>query len=114
MSDKEFWGEIISTYTDADAVSDGFLVDVGALNVRFNGKIINRIACQATRVLDVQNKESAQLADDFKFIAENSACDGDGANAWGVFQMNGKFQDEKFWLVPNEVGGYTLLRPDEY
>lgn len=114
MIDNEFWGEVISIYTDADAQDDGVLTDISDLRVRFNGKIINRMTCGAAMVLEVRKIQPATLLHHLRFIVQHSKFDGDGADAWGVFQMNGRFQNEKFWLVPNEVSGYTILQPSEY
>ncbi|HEX8289809.1 MAG TPA: hypothetical protein VF556_17640 [Pyrinomonadaceae bacterium] len=114
MFDTEFWGEPISIYTDADAQEDGVLTDVSDLRVKFNGKIINRIAVEASIALDARNKQPEQLAGNLEFIANNCEFDGDGEDAWGVFKPNAQLGNEKFWLVPNEVKGYSLILPSEY
>lgn len=114
MLDKEFWGEIISTYTDADAQADGIFTDISDHQVKFNEKIINRITIGVTNALEVGNIEPETFRHHLHFIAINSDYDGDGADAWGVFQINDRFENERFWLVPNEVEGYTLMLPSEY
>src|SRR6185503_607372 len=40
---REFFGEPISIYTDADALSDGTLVDISPLNLTFESLPVNRI-----------------------------------------------------------------------
>lgn len=117
MLDKEFyefWGEPISVYTDEDAQEDGYLVEVSDLGVKFNGKIINRATSGAALAVDLQNKQTAAAEHNLQFIADNSAKDREGKDAWGIFEPNPKFGNEKFWLVTNEIGGYTLMLPSEY
>lgn len=114
MLDSNFWGEPISIYTDADAQEDGILVDVADLGVKFNDKIINRLTVGATLATALKEKQPATAKNNLQFIADKSTFDGDGADSWGIFEANPKLGNEKFWLVPNEVGGYTLMLPDEY
>lgn len=114
MFDSDFWGEPISIYTDADAQEDGVLTDVSDLGVKFNGKIINRVAVGARLAVELREKQPATIKTDLELIARNSTFDGSGADAWGIFQPDARLGNEKLWLVPNEVGGYTLLTPDEY
>lgn len=114
MFDTDFWGEPISIYTDADAQDDGILIDVSDLGAEFNGKTINRATCGAALVTGVREKQPATAKNNLGFIASNSTFDGEGADAWGIFEAHARLGNEKFWLVPNEVKGYTLLLPSEY
>ena len=114
MMNNDFWGEIISTYTEADAIEDGILTDVSSLNVKFNNKIIDRLTVGTVLALDAENKEPSTITNNLKFIAENCTFDGDGADAWGIFEADAQLGNEKFWLVPNENDRYTLMKPDEY
>lgn len=116
MLDKEFlefWGEPISVYTDADALGDGLLIDVSDLNVHFNGQIINRITFGADDIVKVFNAEKETAAADLLFVSLNAKKDREGETAWGIFEPCEKFP-KKLWLVNNEVGGYTLMLPEEY
>ena len=114
MIDTNFWGEPISVYTDADALEDGILIDVADLNIEFNGRLINRVTCGAEAVLKLREKQTATAKNNLQFISDNCTFDGEGADAWGIFQPHARLCNEKFWLVPNEVSGYTLLLPEEY
>lgn len=117
MSDKEFndfWGEIISTYSDADAQDDGVLIDISNLSVLFNGKVINRITDGANFYFRLNEKGAETAKTDLQFVADNSEKDREGAGAWGIYKPKQDFRNVKFWLVGNEVGGYTLMLPSEY
>lgn len=111
---NEFWGEIISVYSDADAIDDGVISDISELGIEFNGKPINRITDSAEMVLKLSDKTPAAAKTDLQFIADNSEKDRDGADAWGIFQPRDDFGNEKLWLVGNEIDGYTLMLPSDY
>ena len=113
MFDKDFWGEIISTYTDADAMEDGVLIDVSNLRVRFNGKIISRVTTGAALVLQINDPDSAVRLITLQHVAEHAEKDRE-EDAWGIFQSDIRFGGENLWLIPNEMDGYTLLLPSEY
>lgn len=55
---EDFWADapVISIYTDNDAIEDGVLMDISKFNVKFNGKIINRITCGAEEILELTKK----------------------------------------------------------
>jgi hypothetical protein len=110
---NNFWedAQIISTYSDANAIDDGWLKDISHFNVIFNGKLINRVTSPTFMTVNL-NEDSAK--ETLSLIAVNAKFDGHGEDAWGIFQMKNKFESEKFWLIPNEVGGYTLMLPDDY
>ena len=114
MFDLDFWGEPISVYTDSDGIEDGILIDISELKVLFNGRIINRVACEAAILLKVKETEAEDLRETLQFIAVNCTFDGEGFDAWGIFQNQFSFGGEKLWLVSNEVDGYTLMLPSEY
>lgn len=105
-----FWGEPISIYTDADALSDGILTDVSPYGVTFNGKPINRITIGAALALDIEEKQSCTISNHLKFISENSKPDA----GWGIFAPDERLSNERFWLVDNELEGFTLMLPEEY
>jgi hypothetical protein len=114
MFDADFWGEPIAVYTDADAQDDGVLIDTSDLRILFNGKIINRLTIGASRAIGMNANQPETAKTDLQSIAANSDYDGSGADAWGIYQPDARHGNEKFWLVPNEVDGYTLLLPEEY
>ena len=64
--------------------------------------------------IDLETRDAVTAKNNLQFIADNSRFDGEGFDAWGIFEPDARLGNEKFWLVPNEVGGYTLLLPSEY
>jgi hypothetical protein len=110
----EFWGEPISIYTDSDAIGDGTLIDVSYLKVFFNDKLINRITIGAEMYFKFREKEFFQAKANLEFVSINSEKDRPGPDAWGIFQPRETFRNVKFWLVGNEISGYTLMLPSEY
>lgn len=110
----DFWGAPIDVYTDEDAQDDGILIDVSGLGVKFNGKYINRVTCGVSALLELSGKDSAIIKNRLRFIAGNSTKDRQGSDAWGTFEPHAQLGGEKLWLVGNEIGGYTLMLPEEY
>lgn len=106
----DFWGEPISIYTDADALSDGTLIDVSMFEVKFNSLPINRSTIGASLAIGLEEKEAATAKNNLQFIASGCAFDND----WGIFQPDKRLGNEKFWLVPNEIGGVTIMLPSDY
>ena len=111
---NDFFGEIISCYTDADAIADGVIINVSAFGVIFNGLPINRMTDGAAELLNLDKKDFSLIKADLQFIADNSAKDREDADAWGIFEPHERFDNEKLWLVANEVEGYSLMMPNEY
>ena len=106
--------EIISVYTDAQAVSDGVLVDISSWRLQFRGRPVNRMTRTVWSELEpfVQVEVDAGLYPDvatalrhmvptkLRFAGENGG-DIVKVPAW-------------YWLLENEVGGWTLMRPEDY
>ncbi len=113
---EDFWAdaEVISVYTDTDAIEDGVLSDVSKFQIRFNGKLINRMAVGVSALLGFENLDSAIQINRLQFISGNSKKDREGDDAWGIFEADPLLGDEKLWLVGNELGGMTLMLPSEY
>lgn len=115
----DVFGEPISVYTDADAIEDGFIVDIRSLRVVFRALPVNRM--------------TRHLFDDLKPFAEAGA-DAFGGDfnkalasilrtkcefAQGSPDNTGEVGDiwripPKLWLVLNEVGGWTAMYPEDY
>lgn len=110
----EIFGEPISIYSDEDAQDDGILTDVSELRIQFNGKIINRATCGVTTILQLESKDAAIIKNRLRYIAENSTKDREGSDAWGTFEADSRFGNQKLWLVLNEHDLYTLMLPSEY
>jgi len=117
---EDLFGEPISVYTDADALEDGFIVDLGQLvRVRFQGFPVNRMT---RRVYDA-------LA---PFVeAQAAAFDGNFDRALAsILQTKCRFAKSSpdntgevgdivrippdLWLVRNESGGWTAMYPSDY
>lgn len=112
------WGEPISVYTDQQAIDDGYLVDVQAMRVIHQGTPITRM----TRHLwdDFQDflkpytaqgmTELAALAKIIKTKLAYAAGDpGNTGEVGDIVKL-----PPKLWLVRNEVGGWTLMYPEDY
>ncbi len=102
-------GEPISVYTDAQALEDGFLValpgegDVNrvtrAVFDHFATPIGSSVATGAViNVTPLMEAIRAML----KIPPDK--------DAWRTGQHSGK----ELWLIPNEVGGLTLMFPEDY
>jgi hypothetical protein len=99
---------VIASYTDAEAVEDGFLVAMDALPV-------NRVT---RAVFDhfTQRMGSSPLTGVViditplrRVIQTMLAVEAD-TDGWRV----GAYEGKDLWLVPNEVSGLTLMFPEDY
>ena len=114
----DLFGEVISSYTDAEALEDGFLGEIHT-RVTFLGLPIDRT--------------TSNLFDDLKPFVEAEAALFDGnfdralasilrtkcSFASGDPGNTGEIGDiyripPKLWLVRNEVGGWTAMYPEDY
>ena len=110
--DDEFWGPPIFEYTDKQAVDDGVLVDISGLGLTLNGKSINRmtgtlhgelepfVKAEAARF---DGNENAALASILRTKLEMRTGDE------GMYVV-----PPGLWVMPNEVGGYTFMKPEDY
>lgn len=100
---------IISSYSDDQAVDDGVLVPV------FFGRVnrVTRPVFEHFVESPEENVPFIEIGFKLKPLSEavDAICkvkpDGDG---WRKLNYQGK----ELWLVPNEVGGLTLMFPDDY
>jgi hypothetical protein len=95
--------EIIHSYSDADALDDGVLVALpfGGLGARATAAVVADHAPKIGGVLQDFTKIRA-LWDQLKAVAPD--------DGWHVAVIEG----QTFWLIPNEVGGLTLMYPEDY
>ena len=100
---------IISSYSDDQAIDDGVLVPL------FFSKV-NRVTRPVFDYFVKSPEENVTFIEMiFKITPLRDAVeaiskvrpDGDG---WRKLNYQGK----ELWLVPNEVGGFTLMFPDDY
>lgn len=100
---------VVFSYTDAEAVADGVLV-------RWNGpEKVNRItrsvfdhftAAIGSSLLTGPVTDVTRLARAVETVVKHDPDEG----GWRTGTVEGR----KLWLVPNEVGGLTLMFPEDY
>jgi len=115
---EEMFGEPISVYTDAEAVEDGVLVDIGA-RAHFLGFPVNRMTGNLFEDLKPFAEDDVALhADDFSEALASilrTKCQlakGDPGNTGEIGDIY--TLPPKLWLVRNEVGGWTAMYPEDY
>ncbi len=110
----EYFGDVVFVYTDAQAVADGVLVDIALWGLAFRGRPVNRM----TRTVWDELEPFAQvhvdaglyhdLAESLKhMVATKLEASGEGGG--DVVKV-----PPSYWLLENELGGWTLLRPEDY
>lgn len=119
--------EIISRYSDRQAIEDGFLVDITSFNLRLNDKPLNRITRNLWEKFqpflfdytDIQTKKYKHLlkkmpskTEQLKKILETkiSLARITKDNPDGYMYI----LPPDLWAVLNETNGYTLMLPEDY
>src|SRR5205814_3658876 len=102
----DLFGEPISTYSDKEAIEDGILVAIpgdGGVN-RVTRAVFDEFV---TPIGDPRHKvlNLTPLMDAIRAMLTIEPDDG-----WRI----GTYQETELWLIPNEVGGLTLMFPDDY
>ena len=103
----EFFGEPISTYTDQQALEDGVLVAVpGDAEVnRVTRAVFDHFTeSLGTSPITGSVANITPLMDAIHAMLQIEPDDG-----WRV----GVHQGRELWLIPNEVGGLTLMFPED-
>ena len=100
-------GNVIFKYTDEQAIRDGVLADITFLQIRApNNKIVNRATASiAERCLIL-----GSVYDPRKVAKIIEAANLDAGDGW----FKGFWEGDEIWLVPNEVGGMTVMFPSDY
>ena len=130
--------EIVSTYTDAEAVDDGFLVDLDWGNHRVTRALWEWVAAGLAERAedDVGGPPEGVTIDLMDWIAGNHTravfrglIGGHEAIARKVYEENldGGIHSlvlrdlvrpladgRRIWFVPNEIGGITAMFPEDY
>ena len=109
--DMNEWGEPISVYGDQQALDDGLLVDISKTGVVFHGLPINRITgalwADFEPFLEVGfalgMSEIAYISQMLRTKLNHAQLKG------GIWQV-----PPGLWLMENEVGGWTLMKPEDY
>ena len=115
---NDLFGEVISTYTDADAIEDGVLVELQA-RVTFRGLPVNRMTRHLFDNLMPFVEAGAPLINPDLNQALASILRTKCSFAQGDPGNTGEIGDiyripPKLWLVRNEVGGWTAMYPEDY
>jgi hypothetical protein len=98
--------EVISLYTDAQAREDGFLVAVSGpdgvnrVTRPVFDYFVKFIGDPRHQVMDITPLMAA-----IDFMLTIAPDDG-----W----RTGEYQGKRLWLIPNEVGGVTVMFPEDY
>ena len=104
----EFFGEPISRYTDQQAVADGVLVAVpgeDGVNRVTRAVFDHFTESLGTSPITGSVANITSLMDAIRAMLQIEPDDG-----WRV----GEYQGRGLWLIPNEVGGLTLMFPEDY
>lgn len=111
---SDYFGDVISTYTDADAQADGVLINTSEYRVEVYGRPVNRVTASVwhkeiepdsdpagvTRTNETRERFTAVMA----HLLATAKEDRD----WLILDGG------RLWLIPNEVNGYTLMYPSDY
>lgn len=98
--------EAIFTYTDAEAVEDGVLVDLSSLNLPLHGSCIDRIT---VNLLGRIQEEKLPLQETLQHLADCATPDGDPTFCVAYHPKIGRV-----WIITNERGTYTAMLPEDY
>lgn len=104
----DVFGEPIYTYTDEQAVEDGVLVAIaGPDRVNRVTRAVFDYFTQPMGSSPVTGPVTniSPLMDAIRAVLQAEIEDG-----WRI----ATYQDRVLWLVPNEVGGHTLMFPEDY
>jgi len=115
---NDLLGEVISTYTDSEALEDGLLVELQA-RVSFRGLPVNRMTRHLFDALTPFVEAEVPLFDGDLNQALASILRTKCSFAQGDPGNTGEIGDiyripPKLWLVRNEVGGWTAMYPEDY
>jgi hypothetical protein len=103
--------EVISTYTDRQAVEDGVLIPmagfgpVNRVTRAVFAHFVGEAAFKPTEAIELPKVLEPLTAAIRAMLSIPPDKDG-----WRA----GDYQEKRLWLVPNEVGGLTLMFPEDY
>ena len=119
--------EVMSRYTDDQALEDGMLVDISTCGLIAGDRRVDRITVNLWNELSTQlafHKETQQEKDDFVLVLIKRMCQG-WKSAWVEWTKTAPEDDDRIiqvktalkqviWAVENERGNYTLMLPEDY
>jgi hypothetical protein len=98
--------DVISVYSDQQAIEDGLLVAIpgpGLVN-RVTRPVFDHfvkpVGDPGHQVTDI-----TPLMDAIRYMSKVTPDD-----CW----RTGDYQEKRLWLIPNEIGGLTLMFPEDY
>ena len=100
---------VIVEYTDRQALEDGVLVSVpgeGKVNRVTRAVFEHFTKSMGSSPLTGEVTDITPLQDAIQALLKIEPDE----DAW----RTGTYEGKELWLVPNEVGGFTLLFPDDY
>src|SRR5512146_272195 len=108
MDTQEPEGDVIYSYTDAQAVEDGFLVAIrhGPVN-RVTRAVFDHFTAPIEGSTDAF--EVIDIGRLMRAVESMLKLEPD-SGGW----RTGTYEGKTLWLIPNEVGGLTLMFPDDY
>ena|SRR5579885_3341557 len=104
-----FFGEVIHVYTDEDAVEDGVLVDITSFALKYRGRPLNRMT---GGLMAEYEKQFTEAKGEFKteWLIELLQIALSAAYKKGDIDQI----PPGYWLMENELDGWTLMRPEDY
>jgi len=111
---KEKGGEdwdVVYEYGDRQAIEDGILADISSLRLSFHGKPINRMTSNLWNKMEPFFVEPNKMQK-FKQAIQTKLILAKRAGEPGDEYMFTLLPN--IWMVMNEVGGYTLMLPEDY
>jgi hypothetical protein len=101
---------VIFVYDDDQAVADGYLVkwEYDASDF-IDGRPINRIT-RAVWEATVEKISFITNITPVRHLIRRLQAEGQVKDAW----LTGEVDGVTYWCIPNEIGGYTLMLPDDY
>ena len=111
---EDDFGPVIFAYTDPQAVEDGVLVDISAWRLTFRGAPVNRMTATVWHELEpaVQAEVDAGLYTDAATAIRHTVSTKlrfAGEQGGDIVKV-----PPRYWLLENEVGGWSLIAPEDY
>jgi type I site-specific restriction-modification system R (restriction) subunit len=117
----DIFGEPIYSYTDKQAIDDGVLVDISELNIQFRSVSVNRMTrtlweefqpflldhSEAEKQLGIKMpSKMEQLRSILKTKLNHAKQSGEDDFLFIL--------PPEIWMVKNELGTYTIMKPEDY
>ena len=111
--------DVISTYSDSQAIDDGFLIAVNAKD-RCSLALWEHLR-ERCPITESPTRKPDELRDDYALFECVRVLHSHGDIAREIYEKNigGGIADtmefgKKAWILPNENGGLTLMFPEDY